>query len=93
MEEPKWYLTPSSFRLISVELRMLVLADFQEVEFFDTSGSEFIAILQRGGKSPEGTMEVERLKLLKQIDLELGDQGMFMLEGMSPADIAKPRKL
>ena len=40
---------------------------------------DHIAILQRGGKSPEGTMESERLKLLKKIVLELGDQAMFML--------------
>lgn len=74
-------------------LRMLGLTDFQEVEFFDTSGSELIAILQRGGKSPEGTMESEQRTLLKKIVLELGGQAMFMLEGMSPADIAKLRKL
>jgi SAM-dependent methyltransferase len=88
-----WFFTPSSFRLICLELRMLGLTDFQEVEFFDTIGHEFIVILQRGGKPPEGTMETGRLRLLKKIVLELGDQAKLMLDGMSSAEIAGLREL
>ena len=88
-----WYFTPSSFRLICLELRILGLIAFQEVEFFDVSGNEFIVCLQRSTKPVEGTGEAERLRLLKKMVLELGDQAMFMLEGMSPAEIANLRRL
>src|SRR5439155_5099967 len=49
-----WYFTPSSFRLICLELAQLGLIEFEEASFFATMGCEFFVALRR---APLPTLE------------------------------------
>lgn len=70
-----WRFTPSSFRLILRELRVLELTPFVEKSFFETSGCEFYLSLEKRPATEHGTTvrlsEAERLSLIREIRGEL----------------------
>lgn len=70
-----WRFTPSSFRLILRELRVLELTSYIEKGFFETSGCEFYLSLEKLPATELGTTvrlsEAERLGLIPEIRGEL----------------------
>jgi SAM-dependent methyltransferase len=69
-----WYFIPASFRLICLELFFLREIDFVEVEFFGATGCEFHVRLQKGSPTGDGLLPERRIKLLKEMLIELREQ-------------------
>ena len=69
-----WYFTPSSFRLICLELAALGLMPFTEIGFFETTGNEFFVTLQKTGEPDTANLEGRRLDYLKRMLLEIREQ-------------------
>ncbi|MFN2202068.1 MAG: class I SAM-dependent methyltransferase [Caldilineaceae bacterium] len=71
-----WHFTPSSFRLLVLELQYLGFLDCHLSKLYDTEGCEFIAILQKGKNIPETHEELnkERLELLTRSLVEVSEQ-------------------
>ncbi|MBI5937514.1 MAG: methyltransferase domain-containing protein [Betaproteobacteria bacterium] len=65
----QWRFTPSSFRLLLMDLVSLELVDLTEVCGFETSGCEFHITLERGA----GVPNYDRLQLAQAILRELAD--------------------
>jgi SAM-dependent methyltransferase len=74
--------TPSSFRLIILELSALGYINFEIENLFSTRGNEFIVILKRRSAFdlPEDQLQKQRLILLKEIQKELRWQSIYSLE-------------
>ena len=77
-----WRFTPSSFRLILMDLKNLCLTDFSEVGFHDTAGCEFFVSLGRSLQGELGDSKV-RLSLCERIVSEIAeqavDQGLYTM--------------
>jgi SAM-dependent methyltransferase len=71
-----WYFTPSSFKLIMLELRALGLIDLEEEEYFPPHGVEFYISMRKGGANING----RRMELLKQMLLEIREQTDFLVQ-------------
>ncbi|MET0378531.1 MAG: methyltransferase domain-containing protein, partial [Spongiibacteraceae bacterium] len=69
-----WCFTPSSFRLLMHDLRMLGLTELQEVAFFPTKDFEFFVTLKRAAHIQVQPQPVDRLQLLSSIQRELREQ-------------------
>ncbi len=67
----KWCFTPSSFRLILSDLKMLGLTEMREVSFFGTEGCEFILALSR--QSLPGHVVPDRLQLSEAAQKEMAE--------------------
>jgi SAM-dependent methyltransferase len=82
-----WYYTPSSFRLIILELNALGVLDWMEDTFFPSSGCEFYITLTRGKMhfASEEAMEAKRLELLLAMMQDLGEQCAYLAAGSAPA--------
>jgi predicted SAM-dependent methyltransferase len=90
-----WYFTPSSFRLIVLELGLLGLVDFVVEDHYPADGCEFIISLRKSGPPPHsGDSQMQRLALLKQIQWELREQAEYLFpsgkadDGLSEKEIA-----
>jgi len=75
-----WYFTPSSFRLICLELAALGLMPFTEVGFFGTTGNEFFVTLQKTEEPDTANLEERRLGYLKSMLLEIREQTDSLIE-------------
>jgi SAM-dependent methyltransferase len=74
-----WYFTPSSFRLICLELGALGLIPFAELDFHDATGCEFhVTLVKRNGALPDAPPE-RRMELLKKMLLEVREQTDYLL--------------
>lgn len=73
-----WCFTPSSFKLLILELSEIGLIDFCVDRFFETAGCEFIVLLKKGREKAATRMEAVRLELLHAVYRELGDQSQKM---------------
>jgi hypothetical protein len=62
-----WCFTPSSFRLMMHDLRLLGLIELQEVAFFPTKGCEFFVTLKRAAVPLATPAAIDRLQLLRSI--------------------------
>ncbi|MCE5194782.1 MAG: methyltransferase domain-containing protein [Nitrospiraceae bacterium] len=67
-----WCFTPSSFRLILLELQLLKKIDFFEMDFTETTGCEFFITLRKlnDGDVPDSSL---RLELCKKIIAEISE--------------------
>jgi SAM-dependent methyltransferase len=74
-----WYFTPSTFRLICLELFYLRAIDFLEVEFFGTTGCEFHVCLQKRNPAEDKLLPERRMKLLKEMLIDLREQTETLL--------------
>jgi hypothetical protein len=86
-----WYFTPSSFRLIMLELAALDLLGFHEVEGFPTQGCEFYITLARGRPSHDpATLRRQRMDLLTNLLLEIREQADDLVAGPNYVGPAQP---
>jgi SAM-dependent methyltransferase len=76
VDEHTWYFTPSSFRLIALELRALGLIDLEEEEYFPPCGVEFYVSMRQGGANING----RRMELLKQMLMEIREQTDYLVQ-------------
>ena len=77
-----WYFTPSSFRLICLELNALGLLPFEEIGFFSTTeGCEFFVTLKKNEKPDTADLDERRMGLLKAMLIEIREQTDFLIEG------------
>ena len=58
-----WCFTPSSFRLMMIDLNLLGLIGLTEARFFETVGHEFFVALRPGQASAERRMDLQIAKL------------------------------
>ena len=79
-----WRFTPSSFKLLMLELSALDLIGFRIAKLFPTNGCEFIVSLRRGRDGAVAELEPRRLQLLKAMVDELGDQDRRMKRRFKP---------
>jgi hypothetical protein len=61
--------TPSSFRLLILELYLLGLTEFKEVAFYPSEGCEFFVALSKQGGEPK----LDRLQLMEAVQEELAN--------------------
>jgi SAM-dependent methyltransferase len=88
-----WYFTPSSFRLICLELAALGFIPFEEVVFFDTTvACEFFVTLRKTGKVNFDQLEERRMDLLKGMLLEIRRQTDYLIEGGNYIGPPAPRQ-
>lgn len=90
-----WHYTPSSFRLVMLELNVMDVVDWREDTFFSTAGCEFFVTLKRGKASFASAeeMEAERLRFLEAMMHDVFEQCVFSggLAAAEPAiSIAAP---
>ncbi len=69
-----WCFVPHSFRLIIHDLFCLGLIPFQEIEFFNTEGSEFFITLSRKGKG----LDKSRQEMLDTIQSEIKKEATIL---------------
>lgn len=85
-----WYFTPSSFRLIALDLRAMGLIPFAEERWFESNGCEFYIHLRRDSDAalPSGE-ELGRLRetLLRGIVFDLGVQTDLLVRRESDVPI------
>jgi SAM-dependent methyltransferase len=84
--------TPSSFALIIFELSQLGIIPFTVARTFPTSGCEFYVTLRKGeaaAMDPNG-QQTERLRLMKAIVHELGEQANWITGNVPPRSCATP---
>ncbi len=74
-----WYFTPSSFRLIRLELAALGLISFEEISFFPTVGCEFFVTLQQTEKPNTELLQARRMDYLKGMILEVREQADYLI--------------
>jgi SAM-dependent methyltransferase len=86
-----WYFTPSSFRLICLELAALRLMTFTELAFFDTSGNEFFVTLTKRDCPRFDNLDECRMDYLKGIILEVREQTDHLIN--SGNYIGRPRPI
>ena len=79
-----WYFTPSSFRLIRLELAALGLISFEEISFFPTIGCEFFVTLQQTEKPDTELLQARRMDYLKSMLLETREQADYLAAGFWP---------
>lgn len=83
------YFTPSSFRLILLELAWVGYLDFYEAAGFGTENCEFFVTLARGRpKLTEEQFRSLRMDLLTNILLEVREQTDFLIDG--PNYVGRP---
>ncbi len=77
-----WYFTPSSFRLIMLELAWMNYIDFREIAWYGTAHCEFFITLGRGRpKLRREEVDSLRMDLLTNILLEYREQAEFLIDG------------
>jgi SAM-dependent methyltransferase len=76
-----WYFTPSSFRLICLELAALRLMPFSEIGFYNTTGNEFFVTLWKTEKPDLANLDDRRMNYLKAILLEIREQTDYLIDG------------
>jgi SAM-dependent methyltransferase len=64
-----WVFTPSSFRLMMLDLQLLGLTSLSERSFFDTDGCEFYITLDGSSRPPQ----LDRMDLGRRVLTELSD--------------------
>jgi len=74
--------TPSSFGLIMLELGQLGVLPFRVERRFPPSGCEFYVTLRKGGTPllDSKSLDEQRLRLMKDIVIELGEQARCLLD-------------
>jgi SAM-dependent methyltransferase len=79
-----WYFTPSSFRLICLELAHLRLIPFEEVSFHGTAGCEFYVTLRHSDAPIFSDIAGARIGYLKGILREIREQTDYLVsDGVS----------
>ncbi len=73
-----WCFTPSSFKLLIVELNHMELIGFRVDRLFQTTGCEFIVSLRKGTENIATQIQSKRLDLLHAVNRELGEQSQQM---------------
>jgi SAM-dependent methyltransferase len=85
-----WYFTPSSFKLILLELGQLGLVDFETEAYFPPCGCEFIVCLRKcdSQKIIGSDITALRMELLKQMLMEIREQTDYLI-GESMDDLKR----
>jgi 2-polyprenyl-3-methyl-5-hydroxy-6-metoxy-1,4-benzoquinol methylase len=80
-----WHYTPSSFRLVVLELNVLGVLEWMEDIFFPAAGCEFFVILKRQQMRfpTDLAMEAKRLQLLEGVLHDVHEQCVYF-DGLSP---------
>jgi SAM-dependent methyltransferase len=80
-----WHYTPSSFRLVMLELNVLGVLEWMEDVFFPAAGCEFFVTLKRQQMRfpSDSAMEAKRLQLLEDVLHDVHEQCVYF-DGLSP---------
>jgi hypothetical protein len=82
-----WCYTPSSFKLVMLELNVLELSDWQIDFDYPTEGCEFIVILKKGRLQfvSDESLQDTRKRLLQGIIADLAEQHSYLLSDEAAA--------